>query len=120
MAKTKPVATTDDAEEIFGGYGLLDRLGKGRSVVETPSVQEEERPISKKASTSEDAKSSKHHSATHAETESKTIRISVYLTPEDLDALDQQVIASRRRSGRKKDRSELIREAVRSWLATQH
>jgi len=111
MPKAKTGVTNEEAEAVFGGASLLDRLGKGRPVVETaPAEQEEKR---------QSAKAPKRQSAQEAVVKSEHVRISVYLTPDDLEALDQQVIKARRRAERRKDRSALIREAIRFWLAAQ-
>jgi Ribbon-helix-helix protein, copG family len=78
-----------------------------------------ERKPNAKAPKKQSAKAPKRQSAPEAIGEGATLKVSVYLTQNDLDGLDQQVIASRPTSGKKRDRSELIREAVRTWLKTQ-
>ncbi len=116
MAKDKPEPTSGKDEDIFGGPALLDRLGKGKAVIEaTRSGKAKGAKVSRSQST----KASKRQSAKEPDVEAETVKVSVYLTPDDLEALDQAVIASRRTTGRKKDRSELIREAVRLWLKSQ-
>jgi len=121
---SKTDVTTSSSDEIFGGSSLLDRIGTGRPVV---VPQKEIKRQSAKTLSSQGAKAPKHQSTKALTQETNNdvdlsdphIRVSVYLSPSDLDDLDQQVIKSRRRGGRKKDRSELIREAVRHWIRTE-
>ena len=113
MAQTKK----DASEELFGGSGLLDRLGKGKAMVETLAPEEAPKPQDIKASRRDSTKMPKRQISPKGEREK--VRVSVYLALGDLDALDQQVIKNRKKTGRKKDRSALIREAVRFWLQTQ-
>ncbi len=116
MAKDKPEPTTGKDEDIFGSPGLLDRLGKGKAVIEaTRSAKEKGAKVTRGQS----AKALKRQRSKESTPEAETVKVSVYLTQNDLDALDQRVISSRRETGRKKDRSELIREAVRLWLKAQ-
>lgn len=110
MAKTKSNNDERD-EEIFGAASLLDRVSKGKTIAD--------RAVTKEGTDSNDTKALKRQSVNGAESRSQTVRITVYMNPNDLNELDQQVIETRRRTGKKKDRSTLINEAVRLWLEEQ-
>ena len=116
-------------DNIYGGAGsLLDRLGTGRSVVDTqPDVEEltlEEPPAKparrrSRSGTTPQARrkpaAPKESVQEYAESAPKT-RITVYMDDDLLARLDRQGIAIRSELGRKRDRSELIGEAIELWL----
>ena len=111
MAKTKSHSMDDGGEEVFGATGLLDRIGKRKPVAELSSTQEK--------SEHEDTKEPKRQIGKRTMSRRQNARITVYMNPDDLDNLDQQVIEIRRKTGKKKDRSTLINEAVQFWLEVQ-
>ena len=46
-------------------------------------------------------------------------KVSLYLAPDEIDALDRLIIQRRKETGRSPRRSHLIREAIHSWLKQQ-
>jgi hypothetical protein len=98
--------------DLFGSSSLLDRLGRTK-----PPKEPEPTDAGAKALKHQSTKAVVAPKVLPSATAAEHVRVSVYLTPELLDSLDQAVIQSRRAAaGRKKDRSALIREAVSAWL----
>ena len=50
------------------------------------------------------------------EEQEETLKVSLYLTPKEINALDEQIIKRRKVTGRSIRRSYLIREALQFWL----
>lgn len=115
MSNDPNAAGPDD--EIFGTSSLLDRLGTGKPVVSAPARKPARRSTT--APKHQSAKATKPSVMEVADGPSQHVRVSVYLSPDDLDELDHQVIRTRSTLGKKRDRSDLIREAVRYWLKTK-
>jgi hypothetical protein len=51
--------------------------------------------------------------------EAETVKVSLYLTQPEIDALDLQIIKRRQQTGKSPRRSHLIREAIQLWLGQQ-
>lgn len=100
--KREPI-TPDQGEEIFGG-SLLSRIGTGAPVAQAPNHQ------SALELKRQGAKASKSHH----------VKISLYLPPEDVDALDELLLKLRRDQKERLDRSELIRRAIAQLLESSH
>ena len=101
MSRKREPITPDQGEEIFGG-SLLNRIGTGAPVAQTPNHQVAIEPER------QDAKALK----------SQHIKISLYLPPEDVDALDELLLKLRREQKERLDRSGLIRRAITQLLAS--
>ena len=51
--------------------------------------------------------------------ETETVKVSLYLTQPEINALDLQIIKRRQETGKSPRRSHLIREAIQLWLDQQ-
>jgi len=51
-----------------------------------------------------------------AEEKAPLVKLSLYLIPDEVDALDQLVIKRRRKTGRSPRRNALIREAIQQYI----
>ncbi len=102
MSRKRDPITPEQGEEIFGG-SLLNRIGTG-----APVLQPSERQ-SAMASEREDATASKR----------QHVKISLYLPPEDVDALDELLLKLRKERREKLDRSGLIRRAITQLLESK-
>ena len=100
--KREPI-TPEQGEEIFGG-SLLGRIGTGAAVAQAPNRQTPLAPERQGAK----APRSQH------------VKISLYLPPEDVDALDELLLKLRREQKERLDRSELIRRAITQLLESSH
>ncbi len=96
--KREPI-TPEQGEEIFGG-SLLDRIGIGAPVAQAPNRHSALTP--------------KRHDPKAPR--SQHVKISLYLPPEDVDALDELLLKLRREQKERLDRSELIRRAITRLL----
>ena len=101
MNRKRDPITPDQGEEIFGG-SLLNRIGTGAPVA-TASERQSDTAL-------------QHHSAKTSK--SQHVKISLYLPPEDVDALDELLLKLRREQKERLDRSELIRRAITQLLAS--
>ena len=95
MAKQKGEVTLKDTEDMFGD--ILDRIP---STVREHSDQARPSPPPQPE-------------------ETDTIKVSLYLTPQEVNALDEQIIKRRQQTGKSPRRSHLIREAIELWLTQQ-
>ncbi len=102
--KREPIRP-EEGTEIFGG-SLLNRIGTGAPV--TPAAPAPER---------HGAVTPERHDATSLKRQH--IKISLYLPPEDVDALDELLLKLRREHKERLDRSELIRRAITQYLEVQ-
>lgn len=98
MAKRKGQVTAEDTQEMFGD--ITDRISG------TVDSSSEPVPASPKQ---QEPKQSK----------SETVKVSLYLTPEEITALDYEIIKRREKTGKSPRRSHLIQEAVQIWLKAQ-
>jgi len=100
VVKKKAVITEETTGEMFGD--ILDRL-PGR-LGEEPEKQA--RAVSKPR-------------PQRGKAMIKPIKVSLYLPPEDVNALDQVIIKRRKETGRSPRRTHLIQEAIHAWLKQQ-
>jgi hypothetical protein len=100
MPKRQPIST-EEAEELMGGGSLLDRIGRGTPVIEQPSTEQKSGEEGEKSATA------------------KPIKVSLYLYPDEVNALDTQIIKRRKETGHSPRRTHLIREAIHAWLKQQ-
>jgi hypothetical protein len=103
MSRKRDPITPAQGEEIFGG-SLLNRIGTG-----APVLQSSERQKSMESKRQDDIASKRQH-----------IKISLYLPPEDVDALDELLLKLRKERKEKLDRSGLIRRAITQLLESKH
>jgi hypothetical protein len=87
----------EEAEELVGGGSLLDRIGRKEPIIPThkpnPSV----------------TKLQEH--------EEELMKLSLYLTPQEVNDLDRLVMKQRLETGRSPRRNQLIREAIQAYIA---
>ena len=101
MSKRKAF-TTDDAAALVGG-GILDRIGQGRPVAPEPTT-----PLPPD-----------EPQAPAEAPDERLIKMSLYLYPHQIDALDDIVKKRRKETGKTPRRNALIQEAIDAWLKTQ-
>ncbi|MCB0358171.1 MAG: hypothetical protein KDD44_00995 [Bdellovibrionales bacterium] len=98
-----------DPEAVGAEFGdILDRMPGRRSQVDSRASQRQGRPIQPVARTER-----------MAPAETKAIKVSLYLAPEDINALDAIIMQRRLEEGVSPRRTHLIREAIHQWLASQ-
>lgn len=104
----KPI-TAQEAEELLGGGSLLDRIGRNQV----------DRGMEK-----ENSQKTLHAKSLEKTTEEREgerlIKVSLYLSPEEINALDAQIIKQRQQTGRSPRRTHLIRHAIHDWLKQQN
>jgi hypothetical protein len=99
MPKQKRI-TTEEAEELLGGGSLLDRIGRAKMAEQPMPARETELQTKK-------------------DEPNPVIKVSLYLSSDEIDALDAQIIKRRKQTGRSPRRTHLIREAIDVWLSQQ-
>ena len=102
MSRKRDPITPDQGEEIFGG-SLLNRIGTGAPVLQPAERQSAIAP--------------EHQDATASKRQH--VKISLYLPPEDVDALDELLLKLRKERKEKLDRSGLIRRAIAQLLESK-
>jgi hypothetical protein len=101
MAKKKGQVTPEDTEAMFGD--IVDRIP---GTVEDSSDQAPAKP--------------KQQPPKPFHSEKATIKVSLYLTPQEINDLDMEIMNRREKTGKSPRRSHLIREAIKMWLSTQN
>jgi hypothetical protein len=104
----KQPISSEEAEELLGGGSLLDRIGRGKAMVKQPTTAKGPQP-QQEEEVAHDPMAEK----------SQAMKVSLYLSPAELDALDAQIIKRRQATGRSPRRTHLIREAIQAWLKQQ-
>ena len=102
MSRKRDPITPDQGQEIFGG-SLLNRIGTG-----APVTQPSQRQSAIESERQDVTAPKRQH-----------VKISLYLPPEDVDALDELLLKLRKERKEKLDRSELIRRAITQLLASE-
>ena len=103
MPKKQPFSK-EEAEDLIGGGSLLDRVGRGEAVAAKPAVGEASASGRKAAEEVEEGAD-------------QVIKVSLYLSTEEINALDAEIAKRRKKTGRSPRRTHLIREAIQAWLA---
>jgi len=114
MAKRANVSDAE-VDKLFGEGDIFDRVVNKPRTRQQPSrptrVSTTDRRIPVPASAaSEDDEPGRVE---------KTVKVSLYLFPDDISRLDQIIIDRRTRTGRSTRRTELMREAIGVWLKAQ-
>jgi hypothetical protein len=101
MSEKRRPLSSEEAEELVGGGSLLDRIGRNEPIVQDDSSndQQEIPPTGKPKPKERDL-----------------IKLSLYLTPSEVNSLDRLVMKQRSETGRSPRRNQLIREAVQEYL----
>jgi hypothetical protein len=96
MAQKKGQVSAEETQVMFGD--IVDRVSDERDPKPAPTAQS---------------------TAAAQEDKEETLKVSLYLTPEEINALDTQIILRRSKTGKSPRRSHLIREAIQMWLSSQ-
>lgn len=103
MSEKRRPLSSEEAEELVGGGGLLDRIGRKEPIVPNDTLHgQQATPTARKRKKKEES-----------------IKLSLYLSPSEVNALDHLVIKQRSETGRSPRRNQLIREAVQAYLKKQ-
>jgi hypothetical protein len=97
MSTKRRRLSSEEAEELVGGGSLLDRIGRKDPVL---PVEKATASISKPQ-----------------EQEEELMKLSLYLTPQEVNDLDRLVMKRRLETGRSPRRNQLIREAIQAYIA---
>jgi len=100
MATKRRPISQEEAEELVGGGGLLDRIGRNEPV------------ISDDYSRSQATKPTQHQEDKGEE----LMKLSLYLSPQEVNDLDRLVMKRRLETGRSPRRNQLVREAIQAYL----
>lgn len=98
--KRRPLSSTE-AEALVGGGSLLDRIGRNEPVSPADPSQTQ---VTKSAQPSEDKGE-------------ELMKLSLYLSPQEVNDLDRLVMQRRLETGRSPRRNQLVREAIQAYLA---
>ena len=99
MSNKRRPLSQEEAEELVGGGGLLDRIGRNEPVI----------PADKP---NPSARKSQEH-------EEELMKLSLYLTPQEVNDLDRLVMKRRLETGRSPRRNQLVREAIQAYLTKE-
>ncbi len=110
--RQRPI-TPEEAESLLGGGSLLDRIARGAPGTEKPTTNERLRENRPGEQTKDSVKTGP------GEGNEKRLKVSLYLSTEEINALDAQIIKVRKDTGRSPRRTHLIREAIQTWLEKQ-
>lgn len=101
MATKRRPLSNAEAEALVGGGSLLDRIGRTEPVISTD-------PSPKQAATFNEEVEGKGE---------ELMKLSLYLSPQEVNDLDRLVMKQRLATGRSPRRNQLIREAIQAYLA---
>ena len=100
MANKRRPLSQEEAEELVGGGGLLDRIGRNEPIIsDDPPRSQAIKATSHQGNNGEDL-----------------MKLSLYLSPQEVNDLDRLVMKRRLETGRSPRRNQLVREAIQAYL----
>src|SRR5262245_18120393 len=96
--KRRPLSPTE-AEALVGGGSLLDRIGRNEPILPATTTQPQD-TVSVQSS---------------EERGEELMKLSLYLSPQEVNDLDRLVMQKRLATGRSPRRNQLIREAIQAY-----